>query len=181
MHYSDSSRGNSCRCVSSTGSCCATKASSVLPIALNTSVNILDGQWLWSTGANTTSIQADKYGVYTVVFATLCGIARDTFVLEETKSNCCFPSIPNAFTPNGDQLNDTFGPKFKGCVVEFLEMNVYSRWGELVYQGIYPTDTWNGQTLNGTDATSDVYYYLVTYQLKGKPLERRNGQVTLLR
>jgi gliding motility-associated-like protein len=154
---------------------------SALPIALNTSVNIPDGQWLWSTGATTTSIQADKYGIYTVVFATVCGIARDTFVVVESKSNCCFPNIPNAFTPNGDGLNDTFSPKFKGCVVEFLEMNVYSRWGELVFQGIYPGDTWNGQTLNGNDAALDVYYYLVTYQLKGKSLERRNGQVTLLR
>ena len=42
-------------------------------------------------------------------------------------------SIPNAFTPNGDQLNDEFKPITFG--IESYKMAVFSRWGEIIYQG----------------------------------------------
>jgi len=152
-----------------------------LPIVLKTSVNALDNQWLWSTGATTASIQVDQYGIYAVTLTNSCGSAQDTFELLKNDANCCFPNMPNAFTPNGDGTNDKFSPVFKGCTVEFLEMYIYSRWGELVFQGIYPNELWDGKNLNGWDAHSDVYYYVITFKVKGGDLERRNGQLTLIR
>ncbi len=152
-----------------------------LPIVLKTSVNALDNQWLWSTGATTTSIEVDQYGIYAVTLTNTCGSVQDTFELLKNNANCCFPNMPNAFTPNGDGTNDKFSPVFKGCTVEFLEMNIYSRWGELVFQGIYPNELWDGKNLNGWDAHSDVYYYVVSFKVKGGDLERRNGQLTLIR
>jgi gliding motility-associated-like protein len=44
----------------------------------------------------------------------------------------CF-DIPNAFTPNGDSSNDTFGPVLYGATADILEFNVYSRWGQKVF------------------------------------------------
>ncbi len=152
-----------------------------LPIVLKTSVNALDNQWLWSTGATTTSIQVDQYGIYAVTLTNTCGSVQDTFELLKNDANCCFPNMPNAFTPNGDGTNDKFSPVFKGCTVEFFEMYIYSRWGELVFQGIYPNELWDGKNLNGWDVMSDVYYYVVSFKVKGGDLERRNGQLTLIR
>lgn len=152
-----------------------------LPIVLKTSVNTLDNQWLWSTGATTTSIEVDQYGIYAVTLTNTCGSVQDTFELLKNDANCCFPNMPNAFTPNGDGTNDKFSPVFKGCTVEFFEMYIYSRWGELVFQGIYPNELWDGKNLNGWDAHSDVYYYVVSFKVKGGDLERRNGQLTLIR
>lgn len=134
----------------------------------------------WSTGSHADSITVNDYGAYIVSLATADTTVRDTFVIKEV--DCCHPFTPNAFSPNGDGVNDLFSPVLQGCDVEFLEFNVYSRWGELMYQGLRPTDRWDGTTLNGTEAPSDVYVYTARYKFAGDSGEKtEKGDVTLLR
>ena len=84
--------------------------------------------------------------------------------------------IPNAFTPNGDSNNDSFFPVAKSVVI--LEWKVWSRWGELVWEGT--SGGWNGM-INGNPAPSDVYvYYGRVRRLDGKE-ESYKGDVVLLR
>jgi|GEM_PF-1264518 len=62
--------------------------------------------------------------------------------------------IPNAFTPNGDGINDTFGLQFRGA--KSVELNVYDTWGSMIYHE-------KGETIKGWDGN-----------LKGKPAENGN-------
>jgi gliding motility-associated-like protein len=87
--------------------------------------------------------------------------------------------IPNAFTPNGDFLNETWIPL--GYGFETLEYTIFDRWGNEVYQCNRPECfEWDGSS-NGTLLPTDTY----SYHLIVKPLNQREqqvrGQVTLVR
>lgn len=134
----------------------------------------------WSDGSKGDSLVIKDYGTYFVTFTTIDGEMSDTFAIEQI--DCCNPVIPTAFTPNGDGVNDSFGVLLKYCAVQILEFNVYSRWGELMFQAIEPTDRWDGTTLNGTEAPSDVYIYVTRYKVADETEEKsEKGDVTLLR
>ncbi len=62
--------------------------------------------------------------------------------------------IPNVFTPNGDQLNEFFAPRIGGCP---RRLQVFSRWGQQVYENAAYRNTWNGAGL-----AVGIYYYLLT-------------------
>lgn len=65
--------------------------------------------------------------------------------------------IPNAFTPNGDGLNDTFMPKFRG-ITEF-EMHIFNTWGDLLYSAYSMEDPgWNGYTKNRMSQNGNYVY-----------------------
>lgn len=92
--------------------------------------------------------------------------------------------IPNAFTPNGDNLNDAFYPIARG-IKTIKVFAVFDRYGKLVFEqkNILPNDAtlgWDGRR-NGVDQDSNVYvYYLEAECFKGEILKRR-GTVTLIR
>lgn len=85
----------------------------------------------------------------------------------------------NAFSPNGDAYNDTW-------VIDNMELypnievNIYNRWGNLIkkYNNIY--DPWNGQ-INGADAPSGTYFYVINLNLEEVDREGVRGNVTIVR
>ncbi len=64
--------------------------------------------------------------------------------------------IPNAFTPNGDGLNDTFYPVLRG--VKRFELQIFDRWGELIFSSNSSEQVWDG-TFKGQECKQDVYNY----------------------
>ena len=53
--------------------------------------------------------------------------------------------VPNAFTPDGDEFNPTFKPVFtSGFEPLSYKMNIYNRWGELVFESLDPNYGWDG-------------------------------------
>ena len=134
----------------------------------------------WSDGSKADTLVIDDYGTYSVTLTTLDTTMSDDFSI--TKIDCCHPALPNAFTPNGDGVNDQFGVILKYCEVEILEFSVYSRWGELMFQAIRSTDRWDGTTMNGTEAPSDTYVYVTRYKVADEEVEKfEKGDVALLR
>lgn len=96
-----------------------------------------------------------------------------------TKYSCeCDVLFGDAFTPNGDGLNDYFGPVTK-C--EFLEFNlqVYNRWGQEVFTSNDEAVLFDGRWQYG-DLPSGVYVYKFTFRTPYKKGTER-GHVTLLR
>jgi len=65
---------------------------------------------------------------------------------------------PNAFTPNGDGVNDQFRVYYRS--VRKFKMQIVSRWGRTVYESDNPAEGWDGSIGNG-DAPPGVYYYFV--------------------
>lgn len=90
--------------------------------------------------------------------------AVDSFANESTfsniicKDNCPFYELPNVFTPNGDDQNDLFTP-FPYCFVDRIELQIFNRWGNLVFETSDPDINWNGKNLKNTDLTEGVYFY----------------------
>lgn len=85
--------------------------------------------------------------------------------------------IPNAFTPNGDGINDLWNIKsieaYPKCLV-----SVYSRYGSLVYQSRGYARSWDG-TSNGTPLPTGTYYYIINLN-EGESLPL-TGYVALIR
>ena len=88
--------------------------------------------------------------------------------------------MPNAFSPNGDGINDIYKAK-EGyrSIVEF-DAAIYSRWGQRLYRWSDPAGGWDGK-VDGRDAAQGVYYVLV--KAKGADGRRFNirRDVNLLR
>jgi gliding motility-associated-like protein len=98
-------------------------------------------------------------GTYAVTFEALGCTQFDT--IEVKGEFCpCNVSVPNAFSPNNDGLNDYFKPVMGlGCVPEQYSMRIYNRWGQLVYKSNNEFDKgWDGST-NGNTADGGVYFY----------------------
>lgn len=68
--------------------------------------------------------------------------------------------MPNAFSPNGDGINDMY--KAKSGYQSLVEFHAYifNRWGQKLYEWTNPADGWDG-TYNGKDVKEGVYYVLV--------------------
>ena len=96
----------------------------------------------------------------------------------------CAPevNVPNAFTPNGDGINDVFQVVMSNAPFE-LVVNIFDRWGELIYTSTDPDDFWDG-TYDGIPAQDGVYVYTVRYRSiadAGVVSKQLTGHVTLLR
>lgn len=74
--------------------------------------------------------------------------------------DCPIYELPNTFTPNGDGQNDLFTPILPYRSVEKIEMKIYNRWGNLVFETDNPDINWNGTDYkNGKELPSAVYFY----------------------
>jgi len=68
--------------------------------------------------------------------------------------------VPTAFTPNGDGLNDCFGIQKWGNV-EVSRMEIYNRWGQLVFRGRGYGDCWDG-SFKGKPQQTAAFPYIIT-------------------
>ncbi|MFN4079476.1 MAG: gliding motility-associated C-terminal domain-containing protein [Saprospiraceae bacterium] len=89
-------------------------------------------------------------------------------------------SFPNAFTPDGDGVNDSFGPVTLQGRIAVERMQVFNRWGQKVYESEDPQSRWNG-LVDGKPAPSDLYFYLVRWVRGDGALQIAKGEVLLLR
>jgi gliding motility-associated-like protein len=116
-----------------------------------------------------------------------------TYTLTATADNGCKESdtvtitvthihlflVPNAFTPNGDGLNDVFQFFTKG-IAEITYVKVFSRWGETVYVSDGNESAWDG-THKGKDCEIETYVYLVSGITYDGYVLQQQGTLTLLR
>jgi gliding motility-associated-like protein len=87
--------------------------------------------------------------------------------------------FPNAFTPDGDGVNETFG--WAGHYIEQFEMQVFDRWGDLIFTSTDVFRPWDGKVNGSGDAQTGVYVF--KYKVAGHlfPSAEGFGHVTLLR
>jgi gliding motility-associated-like protein len=97
--------------------------------------------------------------------------------------NCCdgTVSIPDAFTPNSDGLNDYF-QIIRPANYAIDQFRIFDRWGNLLFSGSNENDKWDG-TFNGTPVDMGVYFYMIVLnctQTGGVQVQKK-GDVTLIR
>lgn len=88
--------------------------------------------------------------------------------------------IPNIFTPDGDGVNDSFGILTKAGKEAVSEMQVWNRWGQLVFQSKAPQARWDG-TYRGQPSASDVYAYRIVVSCPDGVMKVYAGSVALVR
>jgi gliding motility-associated-like protein len=92
--------------------------------------------------------------------------------------SCCRVFLPNAFSPNGDGVNDKIHPLTRG-IDGFKFFLIVNRFGQVVFQTYNPNIGWDG-TFNGSRQDMGTYYYYLSYGCDGKWLEQE-GDIFLLR
>lgn len=89
------------------------------------------------------------------------------------------PTLPVAFSPNGDGINDAFS--LEDDTLSTLQIQIFNRWGQLVFSSRSPSFSWDGRELDGRNAPDGVYVYkLVGAQPDGAPINHK-GVLTLIR
>ena len=85
--------------------------------------------------------------------------------------------IPNAFTPNGDGLNETFGPV--GQRVDYYSMVIFNRWGQLIFESNDINDQWDG-TYKGERVQTDTYVYKIFATGEESGVFKKYGKITVV-
>jgi gliding motility-associated-like protein len=121
---------------------------------------------------------------YTVTYTNRNGcIASARIRIEIIKRNIW---IPNAFSPNGDNINDSFYPVVsEDSYQEIKSMQIFDRWGNLLFSRMHfpPNDPfygWNGDA-NHEHLNPGTFVYVIEVVWKNGETEKRFGDVTLIR
>jgi gliding motility-associated-like protein len=123
-------------------------------------------------GPTVAPLSAEAY--YLTVYTQGCVLSDSTYI------SVILPDkyyIPDAFTPNGDGINDNFF-LYGQSGVTVHSFKVFDRWGEKVYDGLFP---WDG-TYRGQACTPGIYVYIFSIGLFGHLQDDvRKGSITLIR
>jgi gliding motility-associated-like protein len=128
---------------------------------------------------NPIATPVDTTTVYTVYGMNPFG-CLDSASLVIRVDDAMLETLPTAFTPNGDGLNDVFrlAPKMK--FQKLVQFNVFNRWGQIIFSTSDADKGWDG-TFNGTPQDFGVYHYEVIVAHPDGTNKVYKGDVTLIR
>ncbi len=155
----------------------------------NTSIDGATYQWNFAEIGGSTEenpsfeFPSDEPGTYNVCLEVTSanGCVSDT----------CMPIVinsfltvyaPNAFTPDGDGLNDIFYPVMDGFDPDGYEFLIFNRWGELLWTSETPGEGWNGTYKNGDIVPEGVYVWkLRTKEISSLKESEFIGHITVIK
>jgi gliding motility-associated-like protein len=129
------------------------------PVILKT--NTAFDRYIWNTGDTAQEIAVNKSGSYYLNAADECNNETDSVTVIFEHCYCEF-FIPNAFTPDGDGLNDVFKPACS-CELKKYSLQLFDRWGKLAYSTSDINDSWDGR-MSGSAAEQGMYTVKIIYQ-----------------
>ncbi|MGV3541518.1 MAG: PKD domain-containing protein [Rufibacter sp.] len=138
-----------------------------------------DGAYLWEPGANlssaTISNPVASPTVTTTYTLTMTTAAGCTATDEVTIKVLPLLRIPNAFSPNGDGVNDTW---VIGGIRDYpkTSIQIYDRWGSEVFVGGFDKE-WDG-TRNGSPLPMGTYFYIINPNSRHKKVQ---GTIAIIR
>jgi len=138
-------------------------------------------KYAWHDGSSQSVFTVIKEGVHSVTVEDEIGcLGVDEVLLIQQCPTEIY--IPNAFSPNGDGINDEF--QVLGHDIISMKMMVYDRWGNLVFKGNHQDSYWNGK-LNNKEASSGTYIWILHlegYRSDGSVYqELQKGSINLIR
>ncbi len=133
----------------------------------------------WNTGETTPAITIDTCGTYSVevVSPENCSSQKSVMILWDG-----IPFyIPNAFTPDGDGLNDVFNIIPKYDYIRDFRLTIFNRWGQQIFTTRDYNKGWDG-TFKGSPCMVGAYIYKVTYSEFSSPGAKSvEGSVVVVR
>lgn len=132
--------------------------------------------YVWSTGQTTASITATKAETYWVKVTNQYGCVNcDTLIVHPETSLLDF-TMPNIITPNNDNINDVLD--FSKYQFSSLQLEIYNRWGNKVFESTNPNCIWKPTEDDG------AYYYILQYIINcGTATQNKTlkGYITIIR
>lgn len=133
----------------------------------------------WSTGESAPFISIEENGIYEVTVSNECGELTDS--IEVVFEECNFYIyVPNAFTPNGDRINDylfVYADNLKQ-----MEFEIFNRWGQVVFRNTDIEVPWTGEFQGGDYFVPDgVYVYQLRYESETGEVGNWTGTVCVVR
>jgi gliding motility-associated-like protein len=128
--------------------------------------------WLWDFDDNSTSTAWSPSHTYDLpnTYNVMLAVSNDSGCVDTAYLAVRVLDfhtfwVPNAFTPDGTGLNDTWGPVFSNILEENYLVLIYDRWGNKVFESNKPGENWNGTFRNngGEIVQQDVYVYRIVY------------------
>jgi gliding motility-associated-like protein len=144
-------------------------------------ITITPGNYIsytWQDGSSSPSFVVMNPGSYSVTVTDSIG-CKATAVLNAFEQ-CQDILFPDGFTPNGDHLNDNFGPLGTLSAVKDFTLQIYSRWGQVVFASADPYYKWDGK-IKGLDAGPGTYVWFAEYSFNGQPKKAKKGTVVLIK
>jgi gliding motility-associated-like protein len=147
---------------------------------------IASWNWYFMNTAQYTSIEQNptftypEAGTYPIVLVVKNDRGcSDTIIKSITVSEDFGIYIPDAFTPNGDGLNDIFQPKGFGIVK--YEMEIFDRWGEQLFTTKDFNEGWKGTNSRGQILKEDIYAWKIILTNVYSKSEEYTGHVSLMK
>lgn len=147
-----------------------------------TSFSWTPSQFVNDPTAREPQILPEQSGRYQVSFFQEGCTAIDTIfieVVDPDSLDCNQLLLPDAFTPNGDNLNDVFGISNPIALESVESFYIFDRWGARVFDTADAYGTWDG-IVGGQPAMPGVYIYRISYRCKGESFDR-TGSFMLIR
>ncbi|ASS50231.1 MAG: hypothetical protein A3D31_11735 [Candidatus Fluviicola riflensis] len=139
---------------------------------INTSANGVTYSWdFGGLGSSTQNSPAytfpEEAGSYTVTLIAYSGVCVDTVQANIAIKDAVIYYVPNTFTPDGDEFNQTFQPVFTNGFDPYdFNMQIFNRWGETVFESNDATVGWDG-SYHGKLVADGIY----TWRIEFKTLE----------
>lgn len=154
-------------------------------VFINSSVNAVSFSWsldsIYLSSSRDLEYRFSDTGCYLLQLVAING----TSCSDTTQMNVCVTEgftfwMPNAFSPDGDGINDVFIPKGTGWMDNFYSFEIVNRWGVPVFKTTDLNTFWDGRT-GGEKCTDDIYAWIVnvrdirnrTYEFTGHVLIMR--------
>lgn len=140
----------------------------------------------WQFGDGTSSNENNPSHIYvSKTTFTVCmevinnlGGCSDTYCEDINVDAAYYLEVPNAFSPNGDMINDVFKPEILGITTYSLQ--IFNRWGQKVFETNDVTAGWDG-TYNKKEQELDVYvYHIEAIAISGDKIDKK-GNLTLIK
>lgn len=142
-----------------------------------------DDVFRWQDNSAHDTFRVTKDGVYLAEITNSCGTYRESYKVNFV--NCRIETfVPNVFSPNGDNINDTFSPFVQAAFpITDYEFAVFNRWGARLFSTTDMNRAWDG-TFQGKNADNGIYiWYFVMKGTIGtkKIMKTDSGDVNLIR
>ena len=131
---------------------------------------------------NNPTISPEVSAVYNLSFIDNVCVATDSIritVIDPDDLDCTQVFLPKAFTPNNDNLNDTYGISNPYAVTDLISFEIFDRWGSRVFFTDNPMESWDG-SFRGEPLNPGVLLYRVRFRCDGNE-ETTVGSLSIIR
>lgn len=162
------------------------------PVIFFTNTSQAAERYEWDFGGLGTSTLTDPVFVFPNTEPGMYNVCLAAYNFNECPDSVChfvtiddvlFTYVPNAFTPDGDGVNDGFQMTVNIPVLTDFSMSIFDRWGQEVYRTTDYRQPWLGSYMNsGEILPTGVYVYRILYEIRSSQARRElMGSVTLLK